>query len=174
MKLEQKKHIVEELHEKLLKAKIVINTDYKGLNVSSITALRKQLRDNDIEYQVIKNTLLTKASEGTNVKGIQDSFKGPSAIAISYEDPVVPAKILTKFSEQEPKLEIKIGIIDGRVLDIESIKALAKLPSREILLSQLLGTLNNIPGGFVRTLNAIPVNFMNVLQAIKDQKESKE
>ena len=91
---------------------------------------------------------------------------------MSYDDPVAPAKVLTAFAKKNDKLDIKIGVMGGSVLDIDRIKALAELPSREALLAMLLSTLNEVPTGFVRTLSAIPVQFLNVLQAIKDQKEA--
>lgn len=172
MKLEKKKLIVDELHEKFKKAQIVIATDYKGLNVESLTQLRKILREANIEYKVVKNTLLSKASENTNVSVIKKHFKGPSAVALSYGDVVAPAKLLKKFSEEKPQLEIKVAAMNGRVLDLNAIKALSILPSKEILVAQMLGMLNNIPAKFVRTLYAVPSGLMNVLQAIKKQKES--
>jgi large subunit ribosomal protein L10 len=115
MRLDKKKEIVEELHEKFSKSKVVIVTDYKGLDVAAITALRRKLREAGIEYRVIKNTLMARASEDTGVEAIRDSFKGPSAVALSYDDPVAPAKVLTEFAKENDKLEIKIGVMDGKV-----------------------------------------------------------
>lgn len=172
MRLEDKKQIVENLHERFSKSKVVIVTDYKGLDVMTINDLRKRLREEDIEYQVAKNSLLVRASEDTDVALIKDIFKSPSAIALSYEDPVAPAKILTEFASDNDKLEIKAGVMDGKAMDPEAIKALAKLPSREVLLSQTLSVLNGVPTQFVRVLNAIPQQLLNVLQAVKDQKEA--
>jgi large subunit ribosomal protein L10 len=103
---------------------------------------------------------------------IKDYFKGPSAVAISYEDPVAPAKVLTQFAKDNNKLEIKVGVLNGKVLDAQSIKALASLPSREVLLAQLLSTLNAVPTSFVRVLAEVPRSLLNVLTAIKDQKEA--
>ena len=172
MRLEEKKQIVENLHERFSRSKVVIITDYKGLDVMNINDLRKKLSEAEIEYQVVKNTLLVRASEDTDVALIKDTFKGPSAIALSYEDPVAPAKILTEFASDNKKLEIKAGVMNGKALDPDAIKALAKLPSREVLLSQLLSTINGVPTQFVRVLNAIPQQLLNVLLAIKDQKEA--
>lgn len=171
MKLEEKKRIADELHEKFKKAQIVIATDYKGLNVESLTQLRKSLSEANIEYKVVKNTLLRRASENTQVSVIKDYFKGPSAVALSYGDVVIPAKILKKFAEEKPQLEIKVAAMNGRVLDLSAINALSALPSREVLLATMLGVLNGIPAKFVRTLYAVPSGLMNVLQAIKKQKE---
>ena len=116
--------------------------------------------------------MLIRAAETTNVDAIKDYFKGPSAIALSFEDPVAPAKILTEFAKKNEKLEIKAGIMEDKVLDLASIKALAALPSRESLLSQMLSVMVGVPTGFVRVLNGVPQQFMNVLLAIKDQKEA--
>jgi len=172
VKLEKKKQIAEDLQQKFSKSKVVIVTDYKGLDVTTINSLRKKLRDLEVEYKVVKNTLLIRASLETDVALIKDIFTGPNAVALSYEDPVAPAKALTEFAEQHKALEIKIGVMDGKVLDFEAIKALAALPSREVLLGQLLSAFNGVPANFVRTLSAIPSQLLNVLEAIKNQKEA--
>ena len=171
MKKDEKKLIAEKLKEKFSKSKVVIVTDYKGLDVMAINALRRKLREADIEYQVAKNTLLIRASEGTDVAGIKDYFVGPSAIAISYEDPVAPAKVLTDFAKENQKFEIKAGVMGNKLMDAADIKSLASLPSREILLGQVLSTMNGVPTAFVRVLNGVIGNFLNVLNALKDQKE---
>lgn len=172
MKLEEKKKIVEDLRERFIKSKVVIVTDYKGLDVTKITDLRRKLRDSEIEYQVAKNTLLIRASQDTDVEIIKDTFKGPSAIAISYDDPVAPAKVLTDFAKEHKQLEIKAGVMQGKALDPGEIKALSTLPSREQLLGQLLSVMNGVTTSLVRLLNNIPQQLMNVLQAIKEQKEA--
>ncbi len=172
MKLDEKKKIVEDLHDRFSRSKVVIVTDYKGLDVTTISGLRRKLRDAGVEYKVVKNTLLARAAEDTDVVSIRDYFKGPSAIALSYDDPVAPAKVLTDFAKQNDKLEIKIGVMAGNVLEADRIKALAALPSREALLAQVLSAMNGVSTGFVRTLSAIPAQFLNVLQAIKEQKEA--
>lgn len=172
MKLEKKKQIAADLQEKLLKSKVVIVTDYKGLNVSAINDLRRKLREFDIEFKVVKNSLLVRASEGTDVVSIRDYFKGPSAVALSYDDPVAPAKVLIKFAEENKHLEIKAGMMDGKLLDKAAIKALSSLPSQEVLLGQLLSVMNGVPTAFVRALSDLPGRLMNVLAAIKEQKEA--
>ena len=172
MILDEKKKITDDLKDRFSRSAIVVLTDYKGLDVTSINDLRRRLREEDIEYQVVKNTLLVRASEDTEVALIRDFFKGPSAIALSYEDPVAPAKILTKFAKENQRLEIKVGVMNGKLLDVDAIKVLSKLPSREVLLGQLLSTLNMVPTSFVRTLAEIPRGLVNVLAAIRDQKEA--
>jgi large subunit ribosomal protein L10 len=172
VQLEEKKNIVGDLREKFLRAKVVIVTDYKGLDVTSLNDLRKELRNARTEYRVVKNTLLMRASEDTDVALIHDSFKGPSAIALSYDDPVAPARVLTQFAKEHQKPEIKIGVLNGKVLDLTAIKDLSALPSREVLLAKALSVMKGVPTSFVRVLNCIPISMLNLLQAIKTQKES--
>ncbi|MCP3954979.1 MAG: 50S ribosomal protein L10 [Desulfobacterales bacterium] len=172
MDLEQKKSIVEDLHERFSKSKVLIVTDYKGLDVTTINALRRKLREADVEFKVVKNSLMVRAAEDTDVDLIKESFKGPNAIAISYDDPVAPAKVLTDFAKENAKLEIKLGVMDGKVMDASAIQALSALPSKEALIGQFLSVINGVPTALVRTLNAVPGGFVNVLQALKDQKEA--
>jgi large subunit ribosomal protein L10 len=171
LKLDEKKRIVEELSDKFAKSRVAIVTDYKGLNVAAMNSLRKKLREVDVEYRVVKNSLLTRASEGNDVSLIKENFVGPSAVALSYEDAVAPAKVLVQFAKENGKLEIKAGVMGGKLLDAAAIKALSALPSREALLGQLLSVMNGVPTNFVRVLNAIPQQMVNVLVAVKDQKE---
>ncbi len=170
MKLTQKQEITQDLRERLGKSAVVIVTDYKGLDVTSLNTLRRQLREAACEYQVVKNTLLIRAAEETGVALIKDHFTGPNAVALSYDDPVAPAKVLTEFSKDHNALDIKVGVLNGRILDAGDIKALAELPSREVLLSQVLATMNGVAGSFVRVLSGIPQKMLNVLMAIKEQK----
>ena len=171
MNIDEKKRFVQELHERLGKSKVVILADYKGLDVGAMTDLRTKLREAQIEFQVIKNTMLRLASEGTDVELIKDQFKGPSAVALSYDDPVAPAKILTEFAKANDKLEIKSGVLNGQAIDLAGIKALSSLPSRDELLAQVLSAMIAVPTSFVRALSDVPRRMVNVLQAIKDQKE---
>ena len=172
MKLEEKKKIVDDLHDRLARSKVVIVTDYKGLDVAAVTDLRRQLRTEQIEFQVVKNTLLLRASADTDAALLHDRFTGPSAIALSYDDPVAPAKILTAFAKENEKLEIRAGVMGGKVLDLAAIKALSNLPSREQLLAQVLSAMNAVPTSLVRVLAAVPQKLVYALQAIKEQKEA--
>ena len=172
MRLEAKQKIAEDLHDRFARSAIIVLTDYKGLDVTSINDLRRKLRESNIEYQVVKNTLLVRAAEDTEVALIKDHFKGPSAVAISYDDPVAPAKVLTQFAKDNTKLEIKVGVLNGKVLDLQAIKALATLPSKEVMLAQLLSTINAVPTSLVRVLAEVPRSLLNVLTAIKEQKEA--
>ena len=172
MNLEDKKKIVQDLSERFSKAAVVIVTDYKGLDVAAINDLRRRLRKEEIEYQVVKNSLMVRASQETDVALIKDTFKGPSAVAMSYSDPIAPAKVLTEFAKDHDVFEIKVGVMDGKILESKEIKALSALPSREVLLGTFVSVLNNVPTGFVRTIAEIPRSLLNVLQAVKDQKEA--
>jgi large subunit ribosomal protein L10 len=172
LRIDKKKEIVKDLHDKFARSKVVIITNYKGLDVATINDLRRRLRAHEIEYKVVKNSLLVRASEETDVALIKDRFKGPSAVALSYVDPIAPAKVLTKFLEEYSQLEIKTGVMDGKVLDLDAIKKISTLPSREELLGQFLSAANGVATSFVRVLNAIPAQLLYVLQAIKEQKEA--
>ncbi len=172
MKISEKKAVVDNLNDSFSKSKVVILTDYQGLDVITINKLRRQLWEAGVEYKVVKNTLIKRAAQDTDVALIDEHFKGPSALALSYDDPVAPAKVLSAFAKDNEKLEIKIGVMDGKVLDLSAIKALSTLPSREELLAQVLSAMNGVSTSFVRVLNNVPVGFLNVLQAIKEQKEA--
>ena len=170
MNIDEKRKIVEDLSAKFTRSKVVIVTDYKGLDVTTINDLRRKLRSADIEYRVAKNSILIRAAEGTDVTLIKDWFKGPSAVALSYDDPVAPAKVLTLFAKEHKMLEIKAGVLNGNVLDVQAIQALSVLPSREVLLGQVLSAMQGVPTALVNALSNIPGRLLNVLQAIKDQK----
>lgn len=172
MRLEAKKQITDDLHDRFARSAVIIVTDYKGLDVASMNDLRRKLGEAEIEYQVVKNTLLVRAAEDTEVALIKDYFKGPSAVAISYDDPVAPAKVLAQFAKENDKLEIKVGLLNGKVLDVQAIQALATLPARDVLLALFLSALNAVPTSFVRAIAEIPRSLVNVLTAIKDQKEA--
>ena len=172
MDIKEKKRIADDLQERFNKSMIVILTDYKGLDVSAMNTLRRKLRAANAEYQVAKNSLLVRASEGNDVTLIKDQFKGPSGVALSYDDPVAPAKVLTDFIKENKNFEIKVGVLNGKVVSFEGIQALSSLPSREVLLAQVLATMNAVPTALVTALSDVPRRFVNVLQAIKDQREA--
>lgn len=170
--LDEKKALVEDLHVRLEKASIIILTDYKGLKVENINELRRKLKEVGAEYQVVKNTVLRRASENTDAAVASDYYKGPTAVVVGYDDPVAPAKVLSEFTKDNDKMEIKIGALNGSLLTVERIAALAKLPSREVMLSQLLSVMVAVPTSLVRVLNAVPGKLVNVLNAIKEKKEA--
>jgi large subunit ribosomal protein L10 len=168
---EEKVAEVEELSGKFAKAKIAIVADYKGLTVPVLQELRHNLRRNDAEFRVAKNTLLARAVEDTEFKGLQDQFVGTTAVAVSYGDPVSPTKILTDFCKDHPELKLRSALLDGKLLSVDDITALSKLPSKEVLLGQMLSVMNAVPTGFVRVLSGVPRTFLYALQAIKEKKE---
>ena len=139
--LDNKKAIVEELTQKFEAAASVVVVDYRGLTVLQVTDLRKQLRDSNIEIRVLKNTLLRRAANAAGLEGMDDVFKGPTAVAFSNDEVVAPAKIIAEFAKTAEALEIKGGVIEGKVSSVEEMNALAKLPNREGLLSMLLSVL---------------------------------
>jgi large subunit ribosomal protein L10 len=172
LKRAEKENVVQALNEKFSKAQAVVLTDYRGLDTAAMNELRVRLREAAVEYQVVKNTLMSRASEGTDMALLSEHFVGPSAIAVSYDDPVAPAKVLTKFGKDYPALELKAGVLGGKAVNVEGLQALSKLPSREELLSQLLSVFNGPARSFVSVLSAVPRGFLNVLNAVKEQKES--
>lgn len=172
MKLSNKKEFVEQLKVRLAETQISILVDYKGLNVEAMTQLRSELRKEGVQLEVMKNTLLTMACEGTDTALMKDSFKGPNALATCKDDPVAPARVLVKFAEENDKLEIKAGTMNGKLLSADEIKALAKMPSREVLLAQLLSAMNGVPTAMVRVLGGVPRAFLTVCNAIGEQKEA--
>jgi large subunit ribosomal protein L10 len=174
LKQSDKEKIVKALHEKFLNARAMLLTDFRGLNMSAMDELRGQLREASVEYRVVKNTLLTRASDGTGMALLKEHFFGPCAVALSYEDPVAPAKILMKFSEGNSALEVKAGVVEGQAVDLAGIKRLSKLPSREALLTQLLSLMNVPVIGLVTLLSGVLRNLMCVIQAIERQKKGVE
>ena len=167
---EEKAKIVEELSGKFDRASIAISTDYRGLTVPVIQELRHDLRRNDAEIRVAKNSLLSRAVEGTNYEGLKESFTGTTAVAFSYGDPVSPTKILINFCKDHPELKLRSGVLDGKLLNENELTALSKLPSREVLLGQMLSVMNAVPTGLVRVLSGVPRAFLTVLQAVGDKK----
>lgn len=164
-----KEQIISELNGKFRKAKFAILTDYCGLNVEEINRLRRELRIEAIEYKVVKNTIVKLAAKATELELLDDYFSGPTAIAISYEDSLSPAKVLIKFSKDYPKLEIKSGVLDGKVITADDIKLLAETPGREALLAQMLSLFASSQTSLVQVLNGILLKFICVLEAIKEK-----
>lgn len=170
MKKENKAQVVSELAAKLAKSKTTFLADYRGLTVEQVNTLRGQLRSAGAEYKVAKNTLLRLASRGTSSECLDPLLAGPTAIAIASGDPVAAAKVMAEFAKANAKFELKGGALDGKILSVEDVKALAELPSREVLLSRLLGSINAPTTNFVGVLAAVPRSFVQVLGAYKDQK----
>lgn len=171
MNREEKAAVVSDLSNKLDSAKIAIVSDYKGLTVASFQELRRELKKNNAEIRVAKNTLLRRALDGTSFDVVKDHLQGTTALTISYEDPIAPAKILTQFAKTHPELEIRVGALDGKALTPEDLVALSKLPSKEVMLATLLSVMNAVPTSLVQVLSAVPRSMVYTLQAIKEKKE---
>ncbi len=154
-KIEQKQLVVNEIKEKLEKAKSVVLVDARGLTVEQDTTLRKTLRKAGVEYKVYKNTMLDFAIKGTAFEGLEPFLKGPTAVAISYDDPTSAAATINKQLKAMPKLEFKAGVVENVVYDANGIKAVAGIPSREELLSKLLGSFKSPMSSFARVINEI-------------------
>ena len=154
-KVELKQPVVQEIAENVKDAQSVVVVDYRGLTVAEDTALRKQLREAGITYKVYKNTMMNFAFKGTDFEQLKDVLEGPSAIAISKDDATAPARIIAKFAKTAPKLEIKAGVVEGTFYDAKGMEAIANVPSREELLSKLLGSLQSPITNLARVLNQI-------------------
>ncbi len=162
---------VQELTEKFKEAKAVYLTDFTGLDVIKATELRKRLREASVEYRVVKNTLAKMAAKNAGCDMLLDYLTGPTGLAFGIKDPIVPAKILTEFSKDNEKLKVKVGLFEGRVFDTKGVKQLALLPSREVLLSQLLSGLQAPISGFVGALGGILQKLVGTLDAVAKKKE---
>ena len=154
-KVELKKPIVEEISASIKDAQSVVLVDYRGLTVEQDTELRKQLREAGINYKVYKNTMMNFAFKGTDCEGLTAYLEGPSAVAISTEDATAPARVLCKFAKTANALEVKGGIVEGVVYDAAGIENISKIPSREELLSKLLGSIQSPITNFARVMNQL-------------------
>jgi large subunit ribosomal protein L10 len=167
-----KEQIVSELQGKLKEAKLGVLTSFSGMNVAKMEVLRNALRKSNAELKVVKNTLLGIASKETDFSILADHFKWPVAVVLSHKDPVGPTKVLIDFAKKNPELEIKIGVLDGKLLTKSDISALAELPSREVLLGKLVSVMAAVPTVFVTVLSGVPRNFVQVLNAYCDKKKT--
>ncbi len=157
-KVELKQPIVEEISGYLKDAQSAVLVDYRGLTVEQDTRLRKAMREEGITYKVYKNTMMNFAFKGTDFEALAPYLEGPSAIAISADDATAPARVLGKFAKEMDKLEIKGGVVEGTAYDAAGIKAIASIPSREELLSKLLGSMQSPITNLARVLNQIAEN----------------
>ena len=154
-KVELKQPIVAEISEAIKDAQSVVLVDYRGLTVEQDTALRKQLREAGVTYKVYKNTMMNFAFKGTDFEALAPYLEGPSAVAISTTDATAPARILAKFAKDAKKLEIKAGVVEGNVYDAAGMQAISQIPSRDELISKLLGSLQSPITNFARVMNQI-------------------
>ena len=172
MNREEKEQLVSDLRSRLEKAQGTFLVHYQGLKVDDMNRLRNELRDTGSEFQVVKNRLLKLACKGTETESLKDHMEGPSAITLTYGDVTGPAKTLVDFAKDFKQLIIKSGQISGREVNADAVKQLAKLPGREVLLSQVLASMQAVPASFVRVLGGIMSQLLNVLKAIEQQKEA--
>ncbi|NLX61826.1 MAG: 50S ribosomal protein L10 [Tissierellia bacterium] len=172
--LEKKKQIVEEIKEKIEKSQSVVLVDYRGLNVDQVTQLRKKYREAGVDYKVYKNTLMRFAFKEAGYEEFNEYLTGPNAVAFGFDDPVAPAKVTHEFAKEHESLEIKAGIGDGKIVSLDEIKRLADLPSREVLIAQVLGGLNAPIAGFANVLQGTIRSLVYALNAIKEKQEAQE
>ena len=154
-KVELKQPIVAEISEVIKDAQSVVLVDYRGLTVEEDTALRKQLREAGVNYKVYKNTLMNFAFKGTDFEALAPYLNGPSAIAVSTEDATAPARVIAEFAKKAKNLEIKAGVVEGDLYDAKGMQTIAAIPSRDVLISKLLGSLQSPMANFARVINQI-------------------
>jgi large subunit ribosomal protein L10 len=168
---QEKAIVIEEVATQVAKAQSIVVAEYRGLDVASVTVLRKTARESGVYLRVLKNSLARRAVAGTPFEALSDKLVGPLIYGISA-DPVNAAKVLSAFAKDNDKLVIKAGALPNSLLDVNGVKALATMPSRDELLSKLLGTMQAPIAQFVRTLNEVPTKFVRGLAAVRDQKEA--
>jgi len=170
----EKSELVEKLHKELVKSSAVFVTDYKGLTVEQVTQLRGGIRNAGGKYQVVKNTLLKIAADGTDSTLLNPLLEGPTAIAIALADPVALAKAIVDFSKKNDKLDIQGGVLGTQFLSASDVKELAGMPSKEVLLARMLGSMNAPATNFVGVLAALVRQLLYALKAIEERKSQTE
>jgi large subunit ribosomal protein L10 len=175
--MSKKQAVVAELKDQLTSAKGVVLTGYKGLTVAQDTALRREFREAGVTYHVVKNTMLRLAAQEAGIEGLADHLEGTTAFAFSAEDAVAPAKVIGGFIkknklDESGVLTIKVGMVEGQVIDAKEVNALATLPSREELIAKMLGSMNAPISNTVNVLQGVIRNAVYVLDAVRAQKES--
>ena len=168
-KVELKQPIVQAIAEDIQSAQSAVLVDYRGLTVAEDTELRKQLREAGVIYKVCKNTMMRRAFEGTEFAGLDSYLEGPSAIAISKDDATAPARILCKFAKDAKALELKAGVVEGTVYDSAALSELAKIPSRDELLSKFLGSIQSPITNFARVIKQIAEKDGEVVEAAAEE-----
>jgi large subunit ribosomal protein L10 len=168
----EKTEKVEELTAALVDAKAIYLADFTGVDVARVTELRNKLRDADIGYHVVKNRLAKRAAEAAGLDGLDAYLSGPTAIAISKEDLIAPAKILQELADEEGQFAIKSGFADGKLISSEEIEVLSKLPSREELIAKVLGSVQSPLYGLAGVLNGLLRNLVGVIAAIEEKEKT--
>ena len=167
---ENKKLVVAEIKQKLEAAQSVVLYDYRGLTVAEVTELRNLCRAQGVEYCVLKNTMVTLAAAELNIEGLDEYLKGPTAVAFGMTDAVAPAKILTEYVKKIRKTQIKGGVVDGTVIDVKGVAALAELPPKEVLIAKMMGSLNAPISNCVGIMAAILRTVVYAVEGVRKQK----
>ena len=167
----EKEEVIGELHAKMARARAAIVAEPRGLDVETVTALRKKLRDARIEYRVVKNTLAARAAKGTPVEAVADKFVGPTALVMSYDDVVAPAKLLVEFMKDRENFAIRGAVVEGKVVDAKGVQALAKLPGLNELRASIAAVLNQPATMLARIIGTPAQQLARVLGARKEQLE---
>ncbi len=163
---------IAEIKELLSTSKCAVLVDFCGLTVAQDTVLRSKMREAGVNYFVVKNTLLRIAAQEAGIEGLEPVLEHNTAIAVAPEDPVAVAKIICEFAKENKALKVKMGVLDGKVITAEEIKALAELPPKEVLIAKMLGSMNAPISGFVNVLQGTIRNVVYALEAVRKQKES--
>ncbi|MFZ5639645.1 MAG: 50S ribosomal protein L10 [Bacillota bacterium] len=172
--IQAKEPVVQDIKVKLETSQGAVLADYRGLNVAEVTELRNKLREAGVEFKVVKNTLTRIAAHQIGLEGLDPYLEGPTAIAFGADDPVAPAKILSEFAKTHKDLELKAGVLEGKVIDLEGIKALANLPAREVLLAKVLGGMQAPMYGFAGVLQGTLRSLVYALNAVREKKAAAE
>jgi large subunit ribosomal protein L10 len=168
----EKQTNVDALTAKLAEARAIYVTDYQGLTVGRVTDLRRRLRKAGVDYVVVKNTLALRALQAASVPGLDGHVRGPTAFALSQGDAAAAAKVLTDFAKEFEKPALKAAIVDGRAVSPEQVRRMAQLPPRDVLLSQVAGTLQAPLAGFVGALTGLLSTFVGAVEALRAQREN--
>jgi len=168
----QKEKIVQEMSDKFGRASSIFLVDFTGMDVNTINVLRRNFRESDVEYRVIKNTLAKISFEKAGIDGMDPFLTGVNAYAISYDDPTLPIKVLEKRKEFKEKLKLKAALFEGQIIDSSRVETLAKIPSRGELLGQLVGMLNSPMSKLLYALNGVMYNLVNVLKTLEEKKSN--
>ena len=167
---QDKAAVIKEVQEIVSKSSVIVIAEYRGLSVQAVTKLRADARKNGVTLRVVKNTLVRRAVEGTEFAGLADQFTGPLVYGFSA-DPVAAAKVIVNFAKDNEKLVLKGGAMANYVMDVEAVKNLASMPSRDELLAKLMATMNEPIAKFVRTINEVPARFVRTVAAYRDAQE---
>lgn len=170
MEKSQKVNLVEEVQDKFKRANATFIAEYQGIKAQDMNEFRANLRNCSMDFKVVRNTLARRAVKGTPIESLASELKGPTAIAFSYSDAALAAKTLVQFAKDQPKLKLRIGTLGNKVISVAEIKGLAELPSREVLLARMLGSMKAPMTGIAGVLAGVPRKFLYLLNAVKDQK----